>query len=208
VLEISTLLHLIDRLYVGALDAELWEAAIVGLSRVLGCEAGALPLWDLRGKSVQSITFIDIDENYRSSYADLTRLPDMRGAFCALADNARSGVLTEDELVSAAPGFGRSRFHGEWLQPQRLLNYLAAPLAPSTSVIGALFIGQAGRAKGYGDRELDGLRALRPHLVRAVQVRLRLDGAASAAEDALAALDLVGQGVLLVDEGAGVVHAN
>ena len=48
---------------------------------------------------------------------------------------------------------------------------------------------------------------MRPHLVRAVQVRLRLDGAVSAAKHALAALDLVGQGVLLVDEGAGVVHA-
>ena len=82
-LETSALLDLIDLLYAGALEAELWEAAIVGLCRALGCEAGALPLWDMRGKNVQSVAFIDIDESYRSSYADLTRLPDMRGAFRA-----------------------------------------------------------------------------------------------------------------------------
>ena len=54
--------------------------------------------------------------------------------------------MTENDLVAAAPGFGRSRFHAEWLRPQRLLNYLAAPLAPSPSVVGALFIGRAGGA--------------------------------------------------------------
>ena len=39
-------------------------------------------------------------------------------------------------------------------------------------------------------------------------MRLRLDGAVSVARDALAALDLVEQAVLLVDAGAVVVHAN
>ena len=39
-------------------------------------------------------------------------------------------------------------------------------------------------------------------------MRLRLDGAVSVARDALAALDLVEQAVLLVDTGATVVHAN
>ncbi len=52
------------------------------------------------------------------------------------------------------------------------------------------------------------MELLQPNLLRALQVRLRLNGAASLARDALAALDLVDQGVLLVDASAGVVHAN
>ena len=94
----------------------------------------------------------------------------MRGAFRAVRRHTR--------IVGPSPAtswrwprriFERSRFHAEWLRPQHVLGLSSrSPLAPSPSVVGGLFIGRPRRANGYGDRELDGLRALRPHLVRAV----------------------------------------
>jgi DNA-binding CsgD family transcriptional regulator len=188
VLEIPTLLDLIDLLYGGALDAQAWEAAVAVVRRAFGGETAGLVLHDARSRDVDSVTFVDVDESYRRTYAELARLPDMDGAFRAVAASVSRGALTGDELALAAPDFERSRFRDEWQRPQRFLDFIAAPLAPSPSLVGGLVIARPRRANGYGGRELDALRPLRPHLSRAVQMRQRLDGAAGVARDALAAL--------------------
>jgi PAS domain-containing protein len=204
----AEILALVDTIYAGILDTTAWEAAIVEICRAIGGETAALALHDLHSHGVTDIVFVDIDQRYRRSYGDLIDLPDMQGAFRAVAEGAALGAVTGDHLAAAAPDFERSRFYGEWLRAQNLLDMIAAPLVPSPAVVGGLFIGRPRAAGGFGAGDLDALRLLRPHLVRAVQACLRLNGAMSLARNALAALDLVGQGVLLVDAGSGVVHAN
>jgi DNA-binding CsgD family transcriptional regulator len=132
----------------------------------------------------------------------------MRGFYHAFVTYAHRGALTGNEVALASPDFHRSRFHAEWLRGQDVLDYITAPLAPTPSMSGGLNIGRPRRGDGCGERELAGLRALRPHLLRACQARLRLEDAASVAAGALAALDRIDQGVVLVDAGAAVVHAN
>jgi DNA-binding CsgD family transcriptional regulator len=208
VLETSALLDLIDLLYGGALDTQAWGAAVAAIRRAFGGETAGVFLHDVSSRDVDSVTFVDVDESYRRAYAELARLPDMEGAFRAVAASAPRGALTADELALAAPDFQRSRFRDEWQRPQRFLDFIMAPLAPGPSLVGGLVVARPRRANGYGGRELDALRPLRPHLSRAVQVRRRLDGAAGVARDALAALDRIHQAVLLVDAGATVMHAN
>ena len=83
-----------------------------------------------------------------------------------------------------------------------------ALLAPSADLIGGLFLARTTRSSPFTDDALAALRSLQPHLGRAVQVRLRLEVASSARRQALEALDLVEQAVLLVDANAAVRHAN
>ena len=60
----TELLRLVEAIYAGVLDASAWEAAIVGFCRAFGGEAAALPLQDVRSKSVQSITFVDTTRSF------------------------------------------------------------------------------------------------------------------------------------------------
>ncbi|MFL5332937.1 MAG: hypothetical protein ACJ8H8_07095, partial [Geminicoccaceae bacterium] len=118
------------------------------------------------------------------------------------------GAVTGVDLVRAVPEIERARLFDEWMRPQRIGDYVVSPLTPTPALVGGWFICRTHGGQGYGRDEIDALRALRPHLLRAVQVRLRLGQTADAARGALAALDLVEQAVVLVDADASVVHAN
>jgi DNA-binding CsgD family transcriptional regulator len=110
---------------------------------------------------------------------------------------ARRDALVED-----------TQFYAEWLRPQRFEHVLMALLAPSADLIGGLFLARTTRSSPFTDDALAALRSLQPHLGRAVQVRLRLEAASAAERQALEALDVVEQAVLLVDANAAVRHAN
>ena len=202
------LLQLVESIYAGILDPVAWEAAVAGLCRAFDGEAALLVVTDNAARRVRSTTFVDIDRGYRGSYFDLCGLPDMDGFYAAFATYAHRGALTGAEVAQAAADFHRSRFHDEWLRAQNVMDYITAPLAPTPAMSGGLNIGRPRRGNSYGEREVAGLCALRPHLLRACQARLRLDEAAETASGALAALDRVEQGVVLVDARAAVVHAN
>lgn len=202
------LLALVEAIYAGILDPMAWTSAIERICWAFGGEAALLVLTDHAARRVRSTTFVDIDHGYHDSYFELCGLPDMDGFYATFATYAHRGALTGDEVAQASADFHRSRFHDEWLRAQNVMDYIVAPLALTPAMSGGLNIGRPRRGNGYGEREVVGLRALRPHLLRACQARLRLEDANSQAADALAVLDRIDQGVLLVDRTAAVVHAN
>ena len=205
---VEEFLHLIETIYAGILDQVAWETSIAGLCRAIGGEAAALSLHDARSFAVVDVVHVNVDSAYQRSYDELIKLPDMAGAFRVMTQAAAVGVLTAEDLVAGAPGFERSRFREEWLRPQHVLDMIAAPFAPTPTVAGGLYIGRPRAGSRFGSRHLDALRMMNPHLTRAVHARLRLDGVARAAGAALAALDALREGVVLVDAEAAVVHAN
>jgi DNA-binding CsgD family transcriptional regulator len=112
------------------------------------------------------------------------------------------------EIVRRDSLLEETQFYAEWLRPQRYEHVLIALLAPSTDLIGGLFLARTTRSSPFTNDALAALRSLQPQLGRALQVRLRLETAARAERQALEALDLVEQAVLLVDANAAVRHAN
>lgn len=202
------LLTLIETIYAGILDQTAWEAAIAGLCRAFDGEAGLLVLSDPKAIRVTTTTFVQVDPKYRHNYLDLAELPDVSGFYHAFATYVHRGALTGDEVAMAAPDFTRSRFYEEWLRAQCIADYIATPLAASPTAQGALNIGRRRHREGYGDREVEGLRLLRPHLLRACQARLRLEDARDEAAGAFAVLDRIEHGVVLVDPQGIIVHAN
>ena len=202
------LLALIEGIYAGILDQAAWDAAIARLCRAMGGEAAALSLHDARSNAVLSVDFVNIDAGYQGSYGELVNLPDMAGAYRAVTAAAVSGAFTGEYLVAAAPDYERSRFRDEWLRPQDVLDMIAAPFLATSAVAGGLYIGRPQAGSCFGTSELGVLRTISPHLAHAVHARLRLDGVASVATAALAALDALNEPILLVDESSAIVHAN
>ena len=173
--ETAGLLELIDAIYGGILDNSAWEVAIGALCRALGGDAAAVVLQDTASNRTSAETFVDIDPSYRSTYAELISLPDMAVPSRALATCLAAGALSAADYVARlAPGFTATRFHAEWLRPQRIDDYVIAPLAPTPSLIGGVFVPRSRRHVAYDGDEVAVLRALQPHLLRVVQARLRL----------------------------------
>ena len=204
----AELLSLIEAIYAGILDEAAWQAAIAGLCRAFDGEAALLVLSDPQEIKVRTTIFVDIDADYRRSYFELAVQPDMHGFYHSLATYAHREALTGDEVAVVAADFARSRFYEEWLRAQRITDYVAAPMVASPTAQGALNIGRRRPRAAYGDREVEALRLIRPHLLRACQARLRLEDAHAEAAGAFAALDRIDHGVVLVDPHGGVVHAN
>jgi DNA-binding CsgD family transcriptional regulator len=204
----AELLQLIDTLYAGILDPAAWEAAIGAVCRALGGDAADFELQDTSSHRVSREVFFNIDPPYQASYGDLVGLPDMIVPSRALAAGLAAGAVTAADLARSAPGLVATRFHAEWLRPQRMDDFIIAPLAPSPSLVGGLFITRSRCGQVFDGDEIAALRALRPHLLRVVQARLRLEQADGVARLALDALDLMHQAVVLVDASATIVHAN
>ena len=186
----------------------IWQSAITSICRAFGGEGAALTLQDVGTQQVRSGIYVDIDGQYQNKYALLTSQPDMLGAIRVLGASSSQGAITGDAIASAAPDFARSRFHDEWLRALRLANFVAVPLVPTRSLVGGMFIGRPRRTGGFGRRDLDALRLLRPHLLRALQLRHRLQGLETAVQDAREVLDVIQTAVILVDSGATIMHAN
>jgi DNA-binding CsgD family transcriptional regulator len=201
------LLRLIDLIYQGALDAECWANAIAAIGRAFGGEVSSLSLYERPSRALRYQLELD-DESFRQSYAELAAAPDMDPVWrMTEASLLPTGVLALD-VARRNSLVEETRFYAEWLRPQRVEHILMALLAPSANLVGGLFLARTTRSSPFADDELAALRSLHPHLGRAVQVRLRLEAASAAERQALEALEVVEQAVLLVDAHAAVRHAN
>lgn len=201
-LGVGQLLGLIDRLYEGALDDEAWQDALHGLIRAFGAMSAGLVIHDMRTRRLQSGLFLDTDVCYQGAYPDVMIRPDIAPLFARLARNISAAVVTNSMI-----GITSGPFYDEWLRPQGIRYSIVAKATADGLAPGILAMGRARQTGDFGDDEVAALRILQPHLLRALQVRLRLEAAAAAAWMS-EAVDRVAPGVLLVDATAGVRHAN
>ena len=163
----------------------------------------------MRGtKKVESAVFIDVEERFRDAYEELTTLPDMDGSFRAVAEHVglgrphrRGADVAAPDLsvrVSMPNGCGRSRSRtSSRSRSPRTRGWSAA--CSSAATVAANPTGAASSAP-FGRCARTCCAPSRCACGWTVR--------SSAARDALAALDLVEQAVLLVDAGAAIVHAN
>ena len=136
----------------------------------------------------------------------LASLPEMVPLYSAVARSMPASGVVDDVHDADYPALKRTALYQEWLRPARMDHYLQAHIAPWPSAAGMMAIGRPAAAGGFDGDTMAALAALRPHLLRAVQVRGRLGVAETARHQALEALDRIGEGVLLVDAAAKVVH--
>jgi DNA-binding CsgD family transcriptional regulator/PAS domain-containing protein len=203
----SELLRLIDRIYEGAVIDHGWVDSLRDLAHAFRSDTGniaihSLPAWELRASA-----FVGIEQDFQHSYGALVDRPDMQQAQQRLIANIAAQVVT-DEVTIPGSGFLQSSFYHDWMQPQGLHYHIIAILSPTGSDLGGYFLTRRLRAGAYDADAVAALKALHPHLSRAMQVHLRLAAADMARVQALEALDRLSNGVLLVDARCRVLWAN
>src|SRR5690606_29696449 len=101
-----------------------------------------------------------------------------------------------------------SRYYNDFAKPQGIFDMVAIALARDPTMIGNIGFGRHESAGRTGEFERDGFRKLAPHLRRAALLSGILGLSHQRASTFETALDAARSGVVLVDVGMTIVHAN
>ena len=197
----------IDRLYQAAVEPEQWPVFLGGLGEALRLASIHLvflhPTDDDRGIVASS----GIDERHEDAYrSHFYRLNPWR-PFGPEAEEGR--VLLSDSIIPEREQW-RTEFYNDWMRPQGAAHpfvaflYNAGPGEPLSDLVGF-------REKSSGpvrNEDLDPVRALVPHLQRALVIHSRVQGAEMRAGAAEEALDRILGGVILLDERGAPIAIN
>jgi len=201
------LLWLIDRIYEGAVSGLGWAGALRELAEAFRSDTGTIAIHSPPAARLRASAFVGIEPGYQGSYGALAARPDMQGTWQRIAASFPAQVIT-DEITVPGSGLLQSLFANDWLRPQGMRYHMIAIFTPTRSDLGGYFFTRPARVGAYDADAVAALKALHPHLSRAMQVHLRLEAADTARARALDALDRRSDGVLLVDERCGALWAN
>jgi len=114
-------------------------------------------------------------------------------------------ILSEHSDMSLWP---TSRYYNDFAKPQGIFDVLAIGLARDRTMVGNIGFGRHESAGRPGQFEREGFRKLGPHLRRAALISGILGQTEQRAATFETALDAARSGVVLVDTGMAIVHAN
>ena len=197
----------IDRIYQAALEPERWPVFLDGLGEALQLASVHLVFRHPHDGDRGIIASVGIDEHHEEAYrSHFYRLNPWR-PFGPEAQEGR--VLLSDSILPESEQ-RRTEFYNDWMRPQGAAHpfvaflYNAGPGEPLSDLVGF-------REKSSGplrDEDLDPVRALVPHLQRALVIHSRIRGAEMRAGASEEALDRLLGGVILLDERGAPIAIN
>ena len=104
--------------------------------------------------------------------------------------------------------FERTGFHQDWTRRLEIYHMVGVLFPGSHGEIGVLGVHRPRAAGAYGEADCRQLRALFPHVQRALAIRLRFRSTALAQNAALDALDRLDTGVLVVNATCTLLYAS
>jgi len=201
--ELSTLLA---ALYEAAGDSSLWPAFLRELGRMTQSSQSAILMHDLRhgehGISLQWGTDASAARLYEEYFGARDLWLQKAAPF------SHEGWLGTSEEVCSIEELRRSEFYNDYLRPNRIgTRALWGVLENSDSrIINVGLYRDVRRPFGRADLEL--LRFLSPHIIRAFRLHLQLSELKARAQNLQHAIDKVTTGIILLGKDARIIHIN
>lgn len=205
----DALLDLLGAVYDAATDAREWPRFLRTLADAVGCSAvGLFPMEAQSASTRITHTFghaPDAIERYDAHYGR----PEVNAYAMHVAPaQLVPGTVLRAEAICPDRLLVRSEYFNDWLRPQQLgaggFGVLAGPH-------GGLLILSVARARGLGALSSDELAVLTtivPHLQRAITMQEQLERLQAEGDAAIASLDHLPAGVILLDEHARPLLVN
>jgi DNA-binding CsgD family transcriptional regulator len=197
---------LIGEIYDCTLDPARWPAVLDSCREFIGGMGAAIFSKDLSGADFRVFQH---DGRLEGRYAQL-----YHERYAAL-DPANAGHLFAEigEPISTADildydEFRQSRFYREWATPQRIVDFVAAPIEKSGSRAVMFGVFRHERDGVVDESTRARMRLVVPHIRRAVLIGKVIDDARSDAASLADAFDGLSVATFLVDATGRVVHAN
>lgn len=199
--------QLVHAVYDAALAPENLPTLMPKVCAWLGCESSHLGVWST---SRQAMTYSLLPSAYRHverAYVEHFWKVDIRRRW--IDQHGVPGKVEACQFHFEDPVVGRSEFYQDLLIPQMDARYGAGSmLARHADSYVFLIMNRAGERGPYETEDLQRLGRLVPHLQRMIALLQQTDALRQAAHMGGAALDALGQGVMLVDRRGLIKFAN
>ncbi|MCZ8380665.1 helix-turn-helix transcriptional regulator [Mycobacterium sp. CPCC 205372] len=191
---------LVDAAYAAAAVPAQWHSVLTGVGRTLGGNGAALltsngPVWTIDHALLPS----EAQMSYAQHYCRVDH------TMAALRKGPVGALRTGDELIRP---YRNEEFYRDWLHPHGIEDGMFVRLdgTPNPTV---LIVHTGKRRTAFAtDERVSVMRALSPHLQRALGMRRQLSGAADHAADIVDALTSVTHGVVVIGARRTIVMLN
>jgi DNA-binding CsgD family transcriptional regulator len=196
---------LIAEIYDAAIDASLWQPALAKAAKFIGGSSAALFSKDAASGAGNIYHEFGTDPYYRQLYFEkYVKLdPATTGHFFAEVEQPISvtDLMSYDEFLE-------TRFYREWVQPQGVVDFLAAVLVKSVTSVAMFGVFRHERDGLVDEEARRRISLVIPHIRRAVLVTRTIDIKTTEAATFADTLDGLSAGMCLLDSEGRVVHAN
>lgn len=197
------LLGLIDLLYRAAAAGTAWDVFLERLGSVTGSEVVPFLVWNYDHRDGQCLRVFPLDAELIAEYQSWAP----KNAYVRPEPRLETGQVRV--IPASAPFVRDSEFLNEWLRPRVGVGHNLASCIASTDAYSIhLSPLRDPRRVEYGDDDVRLMRALVPHVMRAVSIEQRLGGVTLERAGLSEALDRIATGVLLLDERGRVTLFN
>jgi DNA-binding CsgD family transcriptional regulator len=196
---------LIGEIYDAALDASQWRSVLAKAAKFIGGSSAALFSKDAAGGAGNIYHEFGTDPYYRQIYFEkYVKLdPATTGHFFAEVEQA----ISVTDLMPYSE-FIETRFYREWVQPQGVVDFLAAVLDKSATRVAMFGVFRHERDGLVDDEARRRIHLIVPHVRRAVLVSRIIDLKTTEAATFANTLDGLSAGMCLLDAEGRIVHAN
>ncbi len=189
-------------IYDAGLDFERWPAVLEQLADILGASMTCLVRHDVAtsdGAMIAIRTDPETSREYADYYAKLNVFAQHAGKRPAATCMTDRAVLPKEKLF-------RSEFYTDFLRPRDVHSILSVFLLRNGATRVAL--GRPHRAGDWEQAEIDCLNLFAPHLHRAAEMNVRLEGIRLSEAGMTKVLDDLAQGIIIVDAESRPVFVN
>jgi DNA-binding CsgD family transcriptional regulator len=199
---------LIGSIYDCALDPTRWEAAVRGICRQFAYDVGMMSvLRFLTGVSTMQVAVgVTPEWAARSAKAQDDVIDAWGGPERVMAYPLDEPVIAS--RIAGPEALAGKRYLREWAHPQGIRDAIAVAIARAPAMLGNIAFSRREPAEALGDREIEQLRLIAPHIRRAVMIGDLFDMKAIEASTFASLVDGFAFGLVLVDAELDVVHAN
>lgn len=192
----STLLRLIDQVYDAALDPARWKECLENLCNATHSVGAALTVHDHAAATRRNLWWANADPDLIAE--DESWAP--RNPFIlAGAPHLRTGLVCRSHEIVDAHDVKRTPYFHEYLRRVDFLEHIAACIAHEREVSSLLFLPRRVSQEPHDARDVALVRALLPHLQRALAIHRRFEALAGVSAAVSEVLDRLPFGIVLLD---------
>lgn len=200
---------IIEQTYSAAIDPAAWPDLVGSLQKHFACTSAGLYNTDPRRREISIVNLRNIDPTYVQLYIDQylydnpwQRVPELQALGVIRTD------ASLDEHYNEPGYYRRTAYFNEFMKPQDFVHTLGVNLSAGAGVLSKLYLYRSSRCRPFSETDVERLRRLTPHLMKAVDVARRLADAQLETCGTLRVLDTLDLGVIFLDEQARVIEAN
>lgn len=203
--EEQSALDLVGHIYDAALDPEHWQVFLQYLAQTLDGHTAMFRFYDTASNELDYAAAVGLDEAYIRAYHDYFITVD---PLLEKMMQAPEGKILGFYHALPEKDYIRTEYYNDYHRPNGIHHLMGGHLVRQGSRVARFGVHRPKNSQPFGDTEKRFMARLVPHLQRAFQISRQFAGLQRERDGAMASLDRLPIGVILVDKTARPVFFN